>query len=740
MGREKWGVRAAHGRERQWPIGAVLVAALGLTACTADPYIAIADWKLSTLDGDQHAIHAPQRLDDFLPKHPSTYFLDADVPLPEAFRGQMLTLTWSGIDAFATLVVDGERILPLSMTPLDRVRPARRELVFRIPEIKTGGETLHLELEIQHVDVWTARTGLPPRLAAASYGERQTRGAKYVNDALLTGTAAIFSLLALAAGISFLMDRRRRADGWFALMTFAIAAEQLGRLGVTQLVDARDLVRLFIWTNALGAFSGLRFTEAYFRLRPARLVPMAVVAIGLTSLVAWWSPFTNVQVRVVAMDVVIVLAMLQQAVRLVRLAKDVDRRLDSLCLLGAWTLPPVVAVINDQVTSRGGALAIYPVSFAYLIFIVTQGLLLLRQHARELRALNVALEDRVATLEDRNREVSRLNEELRHQIHDRSARLADALGRIGQLSATQIKTLEPGAVISDRYRIVGALGQGGMGAVYEVERMTDGEHFALKTFLKADSGNWLARLAREAQAATAIVHPNVVGVIDIDVDASGIPFLVMELVKGEPLSAQSARFGDATFAREVVRQVACGLSALHEAGIVHRDLKPANVLLELRPDASVQAKIGDFSIARLATGPSSNAQAEPQAGVLDTDGLIQLLQDETEESQATDRALTRTGLVLGTPMYMAPELARGVKDALPSSDLWSLGVVAYQVASGALPFEEPPVRWTATDGRSPAAPIDMHLLSEPLRGVVVRCLDVDPVRRPTAQEVAAALS
>jgi serine/threonine-protein kinase len=262
-----------------------------------------------------------------------------------------------------------------------------------------------------------------------------------------------------------------------------------------------------------------------------------------------------------------------------------------------------------------------------------------------------------------------------------------------------------------------------------VERAGDGKRLALKMLMHAESGSWLARLAREAQAATAIAHPNVVTILDIDIDASGLPFVVMELVKGGPLTAQQSRFGDPAFARDVIRQIAAGLEAMHEAGIVHRDLKPTNVLLEPRHDQSFQVKIVDFGIARVAT--------QPAPSVLGTDGFIPFVRGE--DSATHGMALTRSGWIFGTPLYMAPELANGVKDAPPSCDLWSLGVVAYQLACGKLPFLEPPVVVMEREARLPAPP-DLQLLAPPLRAIVERCLDFDPRRRPTAAEVAAALA
>jgi serine/threonine-protein kinase len=202
-----------------------------------------------------------------------------------------------------------------------------------------------------------------------------------------------------------------------------------------------------------------------------------------------------------------------------------------------------------------------------------------------------------------------------------------------------------------------------------------------------------------------------------------------------------------------VRQVASGLAALHEAGIVHRDLKPGNVLIEPRQNEAFCAKIVDFGIARLRMAEPGGAVKLAPGGVLQTDGFMPFVLGEASGADINPMAptmepapapqapvaLTRTGWIMGTPLYMAPELARGVKDAAPPCDLWSLGVVAYELGCGKLPFSVPPVSW-AGDVPWQRPPLDTQSLVEPLRSVVERCLDVDPDRRPTAPEVAAKLA
>jgi hypothetical protein len=712
----------------------LVVAASALAGCGADAYLALTDWTLQLPDGKTSTVEFPLRLDAVLPDRPTTYVLETDVPLPETLRGRPLTLSWR-TKSMAELSVGGEEIQPLSLMPFDTVWPSQQLLVFRIPRDKTDRPVLHLALVVRHVDVWTRDARRPPRLAAAPYGETQLRVVSVANYGLFASCAAIFVLLALAAGISFSLDRRRTADGWYAVLAFSVMAWHLTGLGLLQPVEPRSLVRFLTLVNTLICVSIVRFIGAYFRLTPPRLAPGLILALGVVQLFLCWGPFQpskdvggNALIGVIdlARDGI---ALVYAFAVLLPLAGRRERMLEVVSLLVAFNFLAASALFVGLGLSY--PLDLQPMPVAWLVLVITQGVLLLRLHASEMRGLNTMLKERVVLLEARSREVGLLNEELRRQIHDRSARLADAIARIGRLTVKKIEAPAVGAVIGERYRILSRLGKGGMGAVYEVERNTDKGRFALKTLLQADSGAWLARLAREAQAATAIAHPNVVGIVDVDVDASGIPFLVMELVKGEPLSAKKASFGDAEFARAVVRQIAAGLSALHQAGIVHRDLKPENVLLEQLPGGAFQAKIADFGIARV------SPQEEPPegGGVLDTGGLKAFVEGQTL-GDSTHGSLTHTGFVFGTPLYMAPELAGGVKDASPSCDLWSLGILAYQVARGEVPFVEPPVLATGV-WKLPA--LDVHEIAEPLRSVVRGCLDIDPSRRPTASEVAVLL-
>ena len=208
------------------------------------------------------------------------------------------------------------------------------------------------------------------------------------------------------------------------------------------------------------------------------------------------------------------------------------------------------------------------------------------------------------------------------------------------------------------YRLITKLGQGGMGAVYAAEDLALRRKVALKVMKPEVAGRDSSkqRFFREARAAARIEHDNIVPIYQVGED-NGVPYLAMQLLKGESLG-QRLKKSSRLRADEVIslgRDIAAGLAAAHDEGLIHRDIKPDNIWIEPLPkQGGERAKILDFGLAR------------PQ--------------EEAEE------LLTHTGTVLGTPAYMAPEQARGeVVD--PRADLFSLGAVLYQMATGQRPFQ-----------------------------------------------------
>jgi serine/threonine-protein kinase len=218
--------------------------------------------------------------------------------------------------------------------------------------------------------------------------------------------------------------------------------------------------------------------------------------------------------------------------------------------------------------------------------------------------------------------------------------------------------LPPGTVIDGRYRVIAELGAGGMGRVYEAEHMFIRRRMALKLLRRgagtaADAG---ARLIQEAMLAGQVPHPTIVKVFDCAAIAGEQVYVAMELLRGETLEQALRRRGDAATVLAWLADVARGLAAAHRAGVVHRDIKPANIFLA-RGESGVQAKLLDFGVAKALPGASELAE------------LVR----------------TQAGEVLGTPHYLAPEQAGG--GALDGrADLYSLGVILYEVLTGTLPF------------------------------------------------------
>jgi serine/threonine-protein kinase len=219
-----------------------------------------------------------------------------------------------------------------------------------------------------------------------------------------------------------------------------------------------------------------------------------------------------------------------------------------------------------------------------------------------------------------------------------------------------------GRTIADHYKLVAKIGQGGMGVVYKAEHVRITRPSAIKILNPEFSGNpeFVARFGREAELASRINHPNAVGIYDVGEDADGLVYIAMEFVDGELLSKILKREGPLPLDRVVTitRQVADALDAAHELDIVHRDMKPDNIMICKRKGKCDWVKVVDFGIAK---------RAHHGVGY---------------------QNLTKRGLVLGTPEYMAPEqLLREPLDI--RSDIYSLGLVVYKMLSGKLPFEGP---------------------------------------------------
>lgn len=275
---------------------------------------------------------------------------------------------------------------------------------------------------------------------------------------------------------------------------------------------------------------------------------------------------------------------------------------------------------------------------------------------------------------------------------------------------------ELAAALAPRREIVRLLGCGGMGAVFLAREPALRRFVAVKVLAPRLAADPTARerFTREARAAAAISHPHVLRVFDVGVtDESDLPYIVMQYVDGQPLSdwtrGDAARVTERE-ARRVIGQVAQALEAAHRCGLVHRDIKPGNVLLE---SDTGHAYVCDFGLTAAIAGAHS--------------------EDDTR--------LTRSGTLMGTPVYMSPEQAAS-RPVGPASDIYSLGVLAYEMLTGELPLSSStPLGWASAHLRDvPDSVSDRRSdLSAEVIGLVDRCLAKRPEDRPTAGELASGL-
>jgi len=259
-----------------------------------------------------------------------------------------------------------------------------------------------------------------------------------------------------------------------------------------------------------------------------------------------------------------------------------------------------------------------------------------------------------------------------------------------------------GDVLAGSYCITGVIGEGGMGRVYEAEHTRLPRKYAVKIVALelANNAEAIGRLEREAQAASRIVHDNVLDVVDVVRANDGRPCLVTELLQGEELGAMLERVGKLAPADavDIVRQVCRGLGAAHAQGVVHRDLKPENLFLCKKDDGTTRVKVLDFGVAKMKDGAN----------------------------------LTRLGTVVGTPAYMAPEQARGAPDVDGRADIYAAGAVLYRMLTGRPPFEgaDPARTLVSVVTEVPVRPRQVEpAIPEALELIVLRAMAKQPAQR-----------
>jgi serine/threonine-protein kinase len=275
--------------------------------------------------------------------------------------------------------------------------------------------------------------------------------------------------------------------------------------------------------------------------------------------------------------------------------------------------------------------------------------------------------------------------------------------------------LREGDLIHSRYRLLRLIGRGTSGSVWAARNELIDRDVALKVMEPEVMSDkvLLQRFFNEAKAIGRVKHPCIVGILDLGQAEDGSPFLVLELLDGEPLASRIQREGrmEPETLIDVAGGVARALDLAHQHGIVHRDLKPANIFLHRTAAGALVGKILDFGISKVVTG-------------------------------ANNFALTKTGTVVGSPAYMSPEQASGREDIDGRTDVWSMGVVLYEALAGVLPHQAPNynalmIRILTTD--PPSIAQQLPGLSPSVVAIVDACLQRDRDRRPQAGQLAAQL-
>jgi serine/threonine-protein kinase len=274
---------------------------------------------------------------------------------------------------------------------------------------------------------------------------------------------------------------------------------------------------------------------------------------------------------------------------------------------------------------------------------------------------------------------------------------------ISALPGTGAGKLDKGTVFAGRYEILGSLGKGGMGAVYRARDQRLDEVVALKvlrTDVLQEDPTLRERFKQELRLARKVTHRNVLRTHDFD-EADGVPYISMEYIEGVTLKDLIQNKGalPAGVGLRIAKQMCQGLDAAHRQGVVHRDIKPQNMLI--LPETG-ELKIMDFGIARVS---------------------------EVKGGEAS--GLTTAGTVMGTPDYMPPEQAQG-RPADFRSDIYSLGIVLFEIFTGSLPFKKDNAMATilAHVQQPPPRPRSVNpRIPEDLEGVILRCIEKDPAAR-----------
>jgi serine/threonine protein kinase len=711
-----------------------------------DVHLILSDWTLS-LDGrPDRAVRLPAHVD--VPDEPLPYRLSSEVGVPESLTGEGFWLIIPRFSGNVELRANGERVAGLEQ-PAEKVYRANEVQAWKVPSHLLRGPVVRLTLEVEHTYLKSAWIETAPSLRDDASGRRTFRVLRFLDRGLnLFATVMLWAVGLLYCAMA-LFSRRRNAYGLFVAQLWSASVFTAYNWGVTiDVLGANDFFTIAVMLPVAIA-SAVYFCEREYGTPRPSLVWVGFVVVCIVGCVVFRTSFLIGRIVGKVTVASVVAGCVRQIWFLTCRVRQPDAPGSTRFALAAWLLLSATAWVDCVHWLGFGEVlgGVHGSALGLSAFCLVQSAGLAHEFMASLdRAdrLNDALNDRV-------RQVERLNAELRHQIQARSDALADTIGRLA--ARRTVETLVVGTVIDDRYSIEAKLAAGAMGTVYRATRLSDGATVAIKTLNESFDPEMLARFAAEAKFVARIDSPNVVKLHDASVATQGFFYLVLEYIEGGSLRRRMDRH-DMTWIRSVLLGIARGLEAIHEKGIVHRDLKPANVLID-DDDGEVAkiVKITDFGISRVGDAIRLSPPLElpePEVSTLRSGGAQELPDDAVtrsarpyvsrnamERDPQRESELTRTGHILGTPAYMAPELASDARSAVAASDVFSLAVIAHELIVGKRPHSsEELIAWAFANGPPPRVSEQLTRRgSRRLAAWVKSALSRDPARRPSLADL-----
>jgi hypothetical protein len=469
----------------------VCVLAGALVGCARADAIAVSHWSLVVGDTVSGGVLVPEHFDDRVTRANRTYSIRSHVVVPPQMRARMLTFAMPLFMSRCRLFANGDEMAPLDVEQGYRGSHNPR---FRIPPEVSAATELDLELKVENLWLQSAWLDVAPRLSATQAGDAFYLRVRSFNTATAVGALITATFVFFAYAIIFALERTKVAYAWFAAEAAFGCIYPAFQLGIlTPIVGVYDGPIMTTGVTA-AIVASMHFVHAHFNLpRPHRAwnVPLFVCALASC---AFAGPFALTRVVAPITVASIISNLAYQSIVTGRQLRRGDGRVQAFLVMMAWSAISLFGSVDflawlglGEIFGgyRGACLGIFSSAALHSVVLSFDHLEALRRSA----ALNVELAARVVHIEASNAEVVVLNAELRRQIAARSEQLASVLSRSLDGVPVPTRAFTIGEIVDGRYRVVRAVGEGGMGAVYEVARVSDGRRFALKLLTHARESN-----------------------------------------------------------------------------------------------------------------------------------------------------------------------------------------------------------------------------------------------------------